>query len=388
MIKGASVRSLLRVALILILLAVGLGPLGSAEAASLPVPGPCLQGTLSGGALSLICVPVAGWNGDVVVYAHGYVAPNEPLGFYNLTLADGTYLPDLVQGLGYAFATTSYRENGLAILPGLEDISQLIVAFPSTAGKAPVHTYLVGVSEGGLVTTLEVERSPQLVSGGLAACGPIGSFQRQIDYFGDFRVLFDYFFPGLLPPSPIAIPSFLMSGWGSIYQPEVTSSVEAEPAAAAQLISTSNAAIDRTSPSTSSASTASDLLWYNVFATNDARAKLGGNPYGNEQRIYRGSANDGLLNQQVGRFRADPVALANVVPYETSGNLTLPLVTIHTTGDDVIPFWQEALYRAKAHPSGNGSLTQLPVDAYGHCNFTESQLLSAFTILVQQVTHS
>src|SRR5919202_3101896 len=30
------------------------------------------QGTLPHGALYLICIPATGWNGDIVVYAHGY----------------------------------------------------------------------------------------------------------------------------------------------------------------------------------------------------------------------------------------------------------------------------------------------------------------------------
>ena len=31
-------------------------------------------------------------------------------------------------------------------------------------------------------------------------CGPVGDFQKQIDYLGDFRVLFDYYFPNIMPP--------------------------------------------------------------------------------------------------------------------------------------------------------------------------------------------
>ena len=44
----------------------------------------------------------------------------------------------------------------------------------------------------------------------LALCGPVGDFAGQIDYLGDFRVLFDYFFPGVIPgdrwtcPTPCA----------------------------------------------------------------------------------------------------------------------------------------------------------------------------------------
>ena len=62
----------------------------------------------------------------------------------------------------------------------------------------PVRKYFVtGVSEGGLVAAKSLEDDAAF-SGGVEVCGPIGSFQKQIDYFSDVRVLFDYFFPGVL----------------------------------------------------------------------------------------------------------------------------------------------------------------------------------------------
>ncbi len=361
-------------------------PTAAATEAPQGVPGACQTGTLSTGALSMFCVPAKGWNGDLVVYAHGYVAFNQPLGFYNLTLPSGIYVPTLVQALGYAFATTSYSENGLAILPGEDDIRALVAAFPGATGVTANHTYLVGVSEGGLVVTLLTEQSPQLFSGTLAACGPIGNFQQQINYLGNFRVLFDYFFPGVLPGSPIDIPDSVINGWDSTYEPAVASAVGSNLTNAQQLIATSKAAVDPNNFSSTVVSTTTGVLWYNVFATNDATSKLGGNPFGNENTVYHGSSNDQLLNQNVERFAASPTALQNVVPYETTGNITIPLVTLHTTGDPIIPFWHEVLYKAKAHPSGNGQLTQIPISAYGHCAFTTSQLLSAFSTLVKQVT--
>ena len=66
---------------------------------------------------------------------------------------------------------------------------------------------MTGVSEGGLITALAIEQRPDVFDGGLSTCGPIGDFSQQINYFGDFRVLFDYFFPGVMPGSPISIPS-------------------------------------------------------------------------------------------------------------------------------------------------------------------------------------
>src|SRR3989475_7200672 len=150
------------------------------------VPAPCKDGTLPSGALSRICVPSAGWNGALVVYAHGYVSavPPEPITFHNLTLPDGTDVPTLVQLLGYAFATTSYRQNGLAILEGVEDTRELVLAFSTATGAIPLQTYMTGVSEGGLVAALLAGQSPELFTSALAACGPLGSFPAQIEDFG------------------------------------------------------------------------------------------------------------------------------------------------------------------------------------------------------------
>src|SRR5215218_4308215 len=234
------------------------------------LPSQVAQGKLDSGALYLICVPATGWNGDLVVYAHGYTSPTEPLGFQNLRLPDGTYLPDVILGQQYAFATTSYRQNGLSILEGANDIRKLTALFPQVNnGQRATHTYLTGVSEGGLITTLLIEQSPKQFSGGLAACGPIGSFKRQVDYFGDFRVLFDYFFPGVIPGSPIAIPPDVIAQWEGTYVARVTQALAANPGAARQLIRTSRAAIDPARPWGSLVETTLNLLWYNVFATND-----------------------------------------------------------------------------------------------------------------------
>src|SRR5439155_9279457 len=133
------------------------------------------------------------------------VAFNEPLQFAQLSLSGGLTVPVVVQSLGYAFATTTYRQNGLSILQGVDDIRELIGAFRDAHG-VPTKTFQIGVSEGGLVTALLAEQSPSLFAGALAMCGPVGSFQSHIDYFGDFRVLFDYFFPGILIGSPHRIP--------------------------------------------------------------------------------------------------------------------------------------------------------------------------------------
>jgi hypothetical protein len=375
-----SLRVLLSVTLVAIA-CLGIQPTRS-ETAPGVVLGACQQGTLQHGALWLICVPESGWNGDLVVWAHGYVAFNQPLGFYHLQSEAG-YLPDLVQQQGYAFATTSYRVNGLAVLEGIDDVRELVEVFPNVAGRVPGRQYLTGASEGGLVATLIHERFPGLFDSVLAACGPIGSFERQVNYFGDFRVLFDYFFPGVLPGSPIAIPAEIIRNWDDVYAPKIRSALTSNEDAAWQLMRTSKLPIDLTRPWDSLVEGAVHLLWYNAFGTNDAKTKLGGSPFGNIGRWYWGSNNDLRLNLQVARFSADSTAKENLANYETSGHLTRPLITLHTFGDEIVPYWHETKYLGKVEASGNGSFVPIPSPRYGHCSFGELEILGAIALLVQ-----
>ena len=156
-------------------------------------------------------MPPVGWNQQLVVFAPGYAAPGPLLNFHDLTLG-GVNLPALVLSQGYAFATTSYRQNGLAILEGADDIRELVTAFTVRVAPPP-RTFMTGGSEGGLVAALLLEQSPGTFSSGLAACSPIGTFRGQVNYVGDFRVLFDYFFPDVIPGSAIDVPFYVVKDW-------------------------------------------------------------------------------------------------------------------------------------------------------------------------------
>jgi pimeloyl-ACP methyl ester carboxylesterase len=341
------------------------------------------------GAFTRVCMPAAvPWNGDLVVFAHGYVAPETPVGIPDdqLVLPDGTSIPEMVNGLGFAFVTTSYRKNGLAIRDGVEDLKDAVEAFLASQHGSPRRTYLVGASEGGLVTALAVEQAPEVFSGGLATCGPVGDFRRQVNYWGDFRVLFDYFFPNMLPGTAVDIDPDLRSRWASYYTPLIAAAVTSRPAVLDTLLRVSRAPFDPADPNTK-VETVLGILWYNVFATADAIATLGGQPFDNTNRFYTGSGNDFLLNLRVKRYRAEIAALQAIdADYQTSGRLAAPLVTLHTTADPIVPYWHEPLYSWKALLGGSGLLhANLPVFRYGHCRFDAAQALVALGLLVLEV---
>jgi pimeloyl-ACP methyl ester carboxylesterase len=286
--------------------------------------------------------------------------------------------------LGYAFATTSYSDDGLAVVKGVTDVAALVGYF-AAAYRPPDHVYLVGASEGGLVTTLAVERSPDVFSGGLATCGPVGDFRKQINYWGDFRVLFDFYFPGSIPGNVTYVPPGVQENWNA-YAYAIGQRLAQIPARLDKLLRVSRAPFDPARPETKVA-TALGILWYSVFATTDAQEKLDGQPYDNATRFYAGSGNDFWLNLLVPRYHASRRALAAIEAYyQTSGRLEAPLVTLHTTADPIVPYWHEPLYSLKALLGGSGLLhVNLPVARYGHCSFTGEEALVGLGLLVLRV---
>jgi hypothetical protein len=330
--------------------------------------------------------PSTCYNGIVLLYAHGYVAVGSPSGTWlsQLQLPDGSNIPAIANSLGFGFAASSYSKDGLAILQGIQDTRALINVFHDLS--IPVqNVFITGASEGGLVTAKSIEADPSY-SGGVAVCGPIGSFRQQVNYLGDARVLFDYFFPGVLGKTPwspnnITIPAELMADWTSIYAPAIRNAVNANPLATFQFLITSNITVGLNFANAADAIVAA--IWYNVFATNDARATLRGNPYDNIGHYYQGSLDDVRLNASVARFAVDSAAVVEMSKYETDGVLINPLVTLHTTADPVVPYWHETLYQAKVQSHNKlANLNQLPAFAFGHCNVNAGEAELALGLMI------
>ena len=347
--------------------------------------GSITKGVQSSGASYEISMP-SSWNGDLVIYAHGYIAFNKPVAAPNDALPGGTTVADIVNGLGYAYAASSYRENGLAVLDGIRDSVDLVSVFKSTVG-IPGRVYIFGVSEGGLVAVKALEQYPDVFCGGLVLCGPIGNFRAQVNYIADFRALYDCYFPGVLPGNAITVPDSVISSWYKYYEPAALYAVAAQPRSGRELLRVARAAFDPADDATLY-ETVQGLLWYQVYATEDAERKLGGQPYDNTKRLYTGSANDALLNQKVFRASADPQALAALQAYQTTGKLRVPLVTMHTTGDEIVPYWHQTKYTSKVKASGSSSCYYaIAINRYGHCNVTASEIMSGFIILLHK-THA
>jgi pimeloyl-ACP methyl ester carboxylesterase len=349
-----------------------------------PVAAGCSNGLLPSGPLYRICFP-ANWNGILVVYAHGYVEPLAPIALPNDVIG-GQSIEATVTGMGYGYATTSYRHNGLVAAEAVQDVSDLQLQVRKLFRPDPVKSVIVGVSEGGLVAVLAVEQSLQVFDGALALCGPVGSLRAELDYLDDFRVVFDYLFPGVIPGSPIQVPAEVTNHWDDRYAPAVAAAILLRPDAARELIAITGAPVASQSPA-DIAVTAVSVLWYNVIGSTDVQARLGGNPYDNTTRVYSGSSNDAALNASIARFTANPTALAPLEAYETGGSLLKPVVTLHTTGDPIVPVEQESRYAVKVRQNVPAAfLDQTAVSRYGHCAFQATEVLGAFSTLMGKVS--
>jgi hypothetical protein len=340
------------------------------------------------GSIYRICLPPAAqYNGDLIIWAHGFQDAGTPVSIPEDQLNfGGVQLNEIINLLGFGFATNSYSKTGLAVQQGMDDILDLVEIYTARYG-APQRVFLTGASEGGVITTLLIEQNPTVFTAGLAACGPIGSFPYQINYFGDARVTFEVFFPGLIPGEMFEPPPAIVGDWGNYYETEVEP-VVFDPVNRNKLnqwISVARLPFDEADYLNTVAISVRDVLRYSVVNSADATATLGGFPYDNSSRVYTGTSLDILFNQLVQRFTADVSAIQEMQNhYNTSGQLDIPLVTLHTTKDQQVPYAHQKLYALRTFASGDLGSNHIPitVDRYEHCNFTLQEVISALFLML------
>src|SRR5437763_7431715 len=158
-----------------------------------------VQGVTESGALYALFLPHA-WNGRLVIFIHGLVDPARPLALPALGAA-----ADTLAAHGNALAYSSFSENGWAVKDGAQRTHELGELFAARFG-APSHTYLYGQSMGGLIAVELAEAYPTQYAGVLSECGLLGGSFERFRYMFDVRLLFDFFYPGVLPGTALGVP--------------------------------------------------------------------------------------------------------------------------------------------------------------------------------------
>jgi pimeloyl-ACP methyl ester carboxylesterase len=360
---------------------------GSAAGKSVaPTWAKSVTGVTGEGAQYSIFVP-ADWNGDVVYYAHGIKDVAEPVG---LPIANG--FPDFRDSLGvmgYAIAYSSFSENGWAVQDGIQKTHQLRGLFASVAGQ-PRRSFIAGHSMGGLITVALAEKYPSQYDGALPMCGVVGGAQKQIDYIANVRTVFDYLYPGVLPGNALDMPVELNLNAQVLGPAQAAITLKPIPA-----ITTFPRLAQTPVPFASVPELVQSILTALAFDARGADDLLdrthGHSPFSNSGDAYYTGAllPDSLaaINAGVMHFDETPDA-ANYLRkyYETTGDLRIPMLTIHTSRDPVVPVFHEAVYAARVAAAGTASnLSQRVISRYGHCTFTPSEMAQAFRDLAAWV---
>jgi hypothetical protein len=352
------------------------------------------DGVQSSGSIYRICMPTdVPYNNKLVIWAHGFQDATDSVQIPEDQLSFGDFsIAEVITSWGYGFATNSYSKTGLAVVQGKEEIVDLVslyndYIFEEYGYDPATRVFVTGASEGGLITALLIEAHPELFDAGLAVCGPVGDFLYQINYFGDARATFQYFFRGLIPGDPFEPSNELINNWSEYYESVVRPVVFAlrNRRKLDQWVVAAKLPFDPNDKYGSLEITVRDVLRYAVVNINDAAATLGGFPFDNRWTWYRGSRNDFIMNLFVPRVGANPAAVSEMKSnYNTTGQLSNPLVTMHTLLDQQVPYLHEFFFNLKTLFQGT-FLTEhvnIPINRFGHCNFTPDEALLGFGLML------
>ena len=306
------------------------------------------------------------WNHGLVMYCHGYNP--EPEAFKDKPLD-----PSLAMFLraGYAVAQSGYSTGGWAIEQAVVDTEVLRQYFAEKYGK-PSETYVSGDSMGGLLTVLMIEKYPDAYDAGLALCGVIGAAPKFMQQAFDDRVVFDYYFPGLLPSPAKVPPSYEMS---EKLTTKILRALNAKPLASAAVRAYSDVRSNHE---------LADGIVFLTYILKDLEQRSGGNPFDNRNTIYTRLPASDAVNDHIARYEADPGALAYLQQFYTpSGHLTRPVLAIHTSYDPLVSPAIPSDYFLVAREAGAGQFfVQQYVKHNGHCNIKPAEVDRGFTELV------
>jgi pimeloyl-ACP methyl ester carboxylesterase len=405
--------SRLRVLACLALLALALawsGPARSAEASGLTVH----TGSLPDGATFLIEVP-SPWNGTLLLYSHGYVTPGSPNPARDVG-DPGTRA--YLLGNGYALAGSSYASTGWAVEQAIPDQIAVLDKFVGFFGS-PARTIAWGHSLGGIITAGLIQKFPARFDGALPMCGVlaggVGIWNEALDAAFAFKTLLG---PGLQvvhitnPGANLGLAETVLGG------AQTSPQGRARIALAAAFADTPGwfdpslpepAATDYATREVNQFQWDSQVDFPFSFALRaELEARAGGNPSWNTGVDYRvqlahsvnqdevralyalaGLNLDADLStlQDAPRIAAD----AGAVNYLTqnivfNGQIRVPVLTLHTTGDGLVPVEDEQAYASVVRSNGNNSLLrEVFVHRAGHCTFTPAETIAALKTLVMRL---
>jgi pimeloyl-ACP methyl ester carboxylesterase len=375
-----------------------------------------ITGTLPDGATYVIDVPPF-WNGTLLLYSHGYVVPGSP----NPALDVGDPLTGgYMLASGYALAGSSYATTGWAVQQAIPDQIATLDAFQSAVGT-PTKTIAWGHSLGGMITAGLVQEFPDRFNAALPMCGVlaggVGIWNGSLDAAFAFNTLVA---GGSLQVVDITNPGQNLTNAEEILATAATTAQGQARVALAAAFGDTPGWFDPASPEPAptdyAAQLANQFLWLAdvdfpfIFALRaELEARAGGNPswntgvdyethlkhsvdYAEVRALYAAAGlsleADLATLKNAKRIKADPGALAylsdNII---YNGQLPFPVLTLHTTGDGLVPVENESAYGRVVDEAHDGPMLRRRfVHRAGHCEFTPAETIAALQALDLRLT--
>ncbi|MBQ0902348.1 hypothetical protein [Micromonospora sp. U21] len=334
----------------------------------------------------IIEVP-ARWNGDLVLWAHGYrgqgtVLSPEPPGFG---------LRQRLLEQGYAWASSSYDRNGFDIRSGVLGTKDLADHFGRTV-RRPHHTYLAGVSMGGYVIGRSLEQYPGYYDGALPMCGVLGD-QTLLDFYLDYNLVAQALAEVPAYPTPAdyltnAVPRIQVAlGLAGLTPtgPDTTT----DRGKQLRAVTVNRSGGPRPGADAAFAVWKDFLFSITVTSGGDSPAQRPGQLSTN--LLTRYTPNSPVnVNATVRRVAPENV-WQRLLPTLTevpriAGRPTAPVLSLHDLGDLFVPFSMEQAYATDVARHGRSRLlVQRAIRATQHCEFTPAEAGAAWDDLVSWV---
>jgi hypothetical protein len=323
------------------------------------------------------------WNGDLVLLVHGSLPEFYDFHFEKLA-------PELAaQGFGVGF-TSMGQETGSGEGAALKEVTlntRLVQAQFTAQFEAPNRTYLYGFSRGATNITQLLETSPVHYDGVFSVCGGNGGAQVAWNYFLNARVLFDYYFPAVIPGDPLNSTVSDLDGFFMLV-PDIIAAIVTNPNAAIEMAGVDQYALVYSDFNELIGGIVESLA-IPITSVNALIHDIGGNPFDNTGTTYTGSSNDAALNAGVARFTADQRATNYLRTWgKPNGSIGgTPYLVLHTSGDSIVhERFHNDYYQSLVQSTGNiDYFLRRVVDRTGHCTFSNEELAAHFSDLVNWV---
>jgi hypothetical protein len=358
------------------------------------------------GAAYRIEVPLA-WNGELVVYAHGY------RGTGRVVFVDNPSLRAHYVARGFAWAASSYQTNGYDVGQGVKDSHALIALFATVTQNKARAVYMTGASMGGHVTAVAIEHFRGSFVGAMPYCGVLGDTEL-FDYFLDANVT-----AAALAGAPVTFPLAPPPDFAATYTALVRSELPAlgtgfvrpgTPPVLTPLGQQWSAAVERRSGGDRPGFDSAFAFWNSIGSLaplNDLPFLFGlypgltggtigiapGNVTDNRFTIYQLddrwwlTRDERRLNRDVLRVSATASASHDLtgIP-RVDGTPGIPVLSLHDIGDLFVPLSMEQVYAARAWWHGQSHrFVSRAIRGVGHCDFTAPELVRGFDDLVSWV---